>query len=69
METTAGKPPRRGASDERRQQLLRRLRDAQAIMGCGDTPDVGAAVEECTRLEGALADLELTRAAEGRAPC
>ncbi|MCC6237740.1 MAG: hypothetical protein IT299_09220 [Dehalococcoidia bacterium] len=55
--------------EARREALQRRLRDAQAIMGCGDTPDVGAAAEECERLERALADLGVTRASRGWAPC
>jgi hypothetical protein len=46
--------------DERdaRIALLRvRLRDAQALMGCGDAPDIAGAAGECERIEAELAAL------------
>ncbi|MEZ4501576.1 MAG: hypothetical protein R3C39_03025 [Dehalococcoidia bacterium] len=41
-----------------RQVLLRRLADAQAILGCGDDPDRSAAIDEVERLERALSGVD-----------
>lgn len=49
--------------EERYERLRRQLRDPQAIMGCGDAPDIGAAVAECERIEREMAVLEATREA------
>jgi hypothetical protein len=38
--------------------LRRRLKDAQATMGCGDAPDIGGAATEIERLEEEMARLE-----------
>lgn len=51
--------------EERYERLRRQLRDAQAIMGCGDAPDIGAAVAECERIEREMAILEAAREAGG----
>ncbi len=54
----------------RAELLRRRFREAQALMGCGDSPDVGLAASECERIEGELAHLERTIArSEGCARC
>ena len=47
------------SSPARLNVLRQRLRDAQSIMGCGDTPDIGQAVEEIERIEREITQFEL----------
>lgn len=59
----------RSSSHERLSLLDRRLREAQAIMGCGDAPDIAAAADECERLEREIADLDAARESGGESRC
>ncbi len=58
------------ASRIRIEHLERRLREAQALMGCGDSPDIGLAADECERIERELSHLRVGyRASEGGVQC